>query len=52
MLIYDALLFKSDSYFVPHQESVQCTCFYMVIIQFSPSPPQHKLGCLLPGFGT
>lgn len=39
MLIYDALLFKSETHFVPHRESVQCTCFYMVLTSSPPPPP-------------
>lgn len=43
MLIYDALLFKSETHFVPHRESVQCTCFYMVLTSSPPLPTSWEV---------
>lgn len=40
MLIYDALLFKSETRFVPHKrESIQCTCSYPALTSFIPHLP-------------
>jgi len=50
MLIYDALLFKSETHFVSHWESVQCTCFYMVLTPILPLPTSAQVGKFAPRF--
>lgn len=50
MLIYDALLFKSKTHFVPHQESVQWTFFYMVLTSISTLLTSVQAGKCIPSF--
>lgn len=50
MLIYDALLFKSETHFVPHQERVQWTFFYVVLTSIPTLPTSVQVGKCTPSF--